>query len=326
MRANLLNRTIVAVGISAVALFGLSVPINGQPQRDQGRQEDQKDTKQQEAKNGKQQEEGKQEKGQNPQDQNQANQEHQAQQQQEKNQANQQHQAQQQRDQNRANQQGQAQARQPQGQPQPQVQVEQRLPQQQQQQLITQQQQRLAQYGTQLDRQQQLAQQRSIQLQQQRRTAQYGFQQQYIARLRAQLLSIQSSRNYNYGGDPYFYTPPSYRYSRGGRYYETNQYGVDLLRQAVDYGYEEGFEAGQADRQDHWAFSYQDSYAYQDGNYGYGGFYVDRDDYNYYFREGFRRGYDDGYYGRYQYGSYSNGRPTILGGALSVIITFDSIR
>ena len=35
------------------------------------------------------------------------------------------------------------------------------------------------------------------------------------------------------------------------------------------------------------------------------GFYVDRDDYNYYFREGFRRGYEDGYNGRYQYGTYS---------------------
>ena len=80
-----------------------------------------------------------------------------------------------------------------------------------------------------------------------------------------------------------------------------------MLRQAVNYGYEEGFAAGQADRQDRWAFNYQDSYAYQDGNYGYGGFYVERDDYNYYFREGFRRGYEDGYYGRYRYGVYATG-------------------
>jgi flagellar motor protein MotB len=218
-----------------------------------------------------------------------------------------------------------AQARQPQGQDQPR-QAQQRLPQQRQQQLISQQQQRLAQYRDQLDQQQRLAQQQSAQLQRQNRTAQYGFQQQHIARLRSQQLSIQNARNYNYGGDPYFYTPPSYRYSRGGRYYETNQYGVDLLRQAVNYGYEEGFAAGQADRQDRWAFSYQDSYAYQDGNYGYGGFYVERDDYSYYFREGFRRGYEDGYYGRYQYGSYSNGRGSILGGVLSVIINFESIR
>ena len=54
-------------------------------------------------------------------------------------------------------------------------------------------------------------------------------------------------------------------------------------------------------------------YAYQDANYGYNGYYVDQDDYNYYFREGFRRGYEDGYYSRYQYGSYSNGNYSMLG-------------
>ena len=30
---------------------------------------------------------------------------------------------------------------------------------------------------------------------------------------------------------------------------------------------------------------------YRDANYGYSGYYVDRSDYNHYFREGFRRGY-----------------------------------
>jgi hypothetical protein len=67
-----------------------------------------------------------------------------------------------------------------------------------------------------------------------------------------------------------------------------------LLRQAVNYGYQEGFRAGEADRQDRWRSNYRDSYAYQDANYGYNGYYVDRGDYNYYFREGFRRGYEDG--------------------------------
>ena len=139
-------------------------------------------------------------------------------------------------------------------------------------------------------------------------------------------MRIQSQGRYNYGRDPYFYTPPSYRYSRGGRYYETNQYGVDLLRQAVNYGYEEGCRAGMADRQDRWASNYQGSYAYQDANYGYSGFYVDRDDYNNYFREGFRRGYEDGYNGRYRYGRYSNGRGTILGAVLATILNFELIR
>ncbi|MEK6286204.1 MAG: hypothetical protein AABO57_10720 [Acidobacteriota bacterium] len=83
------------------------------------------------------------------------------------------------------------------------------------------------------------------QLQQQKRMARYRFQQQYLQRLRQEQLSLRNGRNYNYGRDPYFYTPPSFRYSRGGSYYETNQYGANLVRQAVNYGYEEGFRAGQ---------------------------------------------------------------------------------
>lgn len=177
-----------------------------------------------------------------------------------------------------------------------------------------------------MDQQQRMAPQRGAQLQQQKRTAQFNFQQQYIARMNEQQQRLRNSNNYNYGGDAFFYTPSSYRYSRGGRFYETNEYGANVLRQAVNYGYEEGYGAGVADRQDHWAFSYQDSYAYQDGNYGYGGFYVDRDDYNYYFREGFRRGYDDGYYGRFQYGVRTSGKYAVLGGVLSIILGLQSIR
>ena len=156
--------------------------------------------------------------------------------------------------------------------------------------------------------------------------AQYRFQQQYLERLHQQQIRIENERNYNYSRDPYFYTPPSYRYRRGGSYYETNQYGADLLRRAVNYGYEEGFRAGEADREDRWASNYRDSYAYQDANYGYNGYYVDRDDYNHYFREGFRRGYEDGYDSRHQYGSYSNGNYSILDQVLSAILNLESLR
>jgi flagellar biosynthesis/type III secretory pathway protein FliH len=45
---------------------------------------------------------------------------------------------------------------------------------------------------------------------------------------------------------------------RGGSYYETNEYGADLLRQAVNNGYQEGFRAGEADRQDRWHSDYRD--------------------------------------------------------------------
>ena len=93
-----------------------------------------------------------------------------------------------------------------------------------------------------------------------------------------------------------------------------------MLRQAINYGYEEGYRAGQADRADGWRASYQDSYAYQDATYGYNGYYVDVNEYQYYFREGFRRGYEDGYYSRSQYGRYSNGTYSILGAILGQIL------
>ena len=66
---------------------------------------------------------------------------------------------------------------------------------------------------------------------------------------------------HDYNNDPYFYTASNYRYLRGGRYYETNQYGANMLREAVNNGYQEGYYAGQADRQDRWRSDYQGSYA-----------------------------------------------------------------
>jgi hypothetical protein len=49
-------------------------------------------------------------------------------------------------------------------------------------------------------------------------------------------------------------------------------------------------------------------------------FYVAQTEYSYYFREGFRRGYEDGYNGRSQYGSYSNGNYSILSAILSQVL------
>lgn len=138
-------------------------------------------------------------------------------------------------------------------------------------------------------------------------------------------MEIQNHRH-DFNNDPYFYTGWNYRYYRGGRYYETNRYGANMLRQAVNYGYQEGFRAGLADRQDHWRYGYEDNYAYQDANYGYDGYYVSPEEYNYYFREGFRRGYDDGYYGRYQYGRYTNGKYSILGSILGSILDMQSLQ
>ncbi len=94
-----------------------------------------------------------------------------------------------------------------------------------------------------------------------------------------------------------------------------------MLREAVNRGYEEGFRAGQADREDGWGYGYNSSYGYQDATYGYNGYYVSLDDYRYFFREGFQRGYEDGYYSRSQYGRNDNGRWNILGTILQGILS-----
>jgi hypothetical protein len=132
--------------------------------------------------------------------------------------------------------------------------------------------------------------------------------------------------SYNYSSDPYFYTAPQYSYYRNGRSYQVNQYAADLLRESVQSGYSEGYRAGQADRMDGYRFDYRSSYAYQDANFGYTGFYVDQDEYNYYFRQGFQRGYEDGYYSRSQYGVRSNDGFSLLGTVLNAILAFQALR
>jgi hypothetical protein len=145
------------------------------------------------------------------------------------------------------------------------------------------------------------------------RMNQWRFQQQYWERLRQDQLRLQSFNYVDYG-------VPNYRYSRNGSYYDVNQYGANMLQQAINAGYQEGFLAGQADRQDGWQNDPESCDAYSDATYGYDSYYVDMAEYQYYFREGFRRGYEDGYYGRSQYGTYSDGKYAILGQVLNVIL------
>jgi hypothetical protein len=76
---------------------------------------------------------------------------------------------------------------------------------------------------------------------------------------------------------------------------------------------------------DGWRPDYRNSFAYQDGNYGYRGYYVDRQDYNYYFREGFQRGYEDGYYRQSRYGQYDNGNYSIFSAVLGTILSLTNL-
>ena len=166
--------------------------------------------------------------------------------------------------------------------------------------------------------------QRAQELQRQRRYASYRYQQRYLNQLRLQW-NNNDWRRYDYNRDPYFSVAPNYRYRYSGRYYEINDYGADLLRSAVNNGYEEGFLAGQADREDRWRGDYRESYAYEDASYGYRGLYVDQQQYSYYFRQGFDRGYADGYNARYEYGRRDNTGLKVLAGVLAGILVFEAL-
>src|SRR5688572_10708308 len=122
-----------------------------------------------------------------------------------------------------------------------------------------------------------------------------------------------------------------YRIYRNGAYYNTNGQGVELLRQAVNEGYRQGFEAGRNDRNSRRRGDWSTSNVYRTGTYGYQT-YVNRSQYQYYFRQGFQRGYQDGtnsqyevdYNGDYQYGSRQGGGLNILNTILGSILNIQS--
>ncbi len=193
-----------------------------------------------------------------------------------------------------------------------------------QQKRLKQQQQQYTQYRRYLDQQNRLAIQRENQVLKQNRKAQERFLRQYYSRLAQQQRQMLVARDYS--RDPYITSPYVYQYAVSGYPRYTNQYGADVLKQAVDYGYQQGYQAGQADRQDGWAGDYRSSYAYTDANYGYTGNYISQSDYNYYFRQGFQKGYSDGYNSRSQYGNSLTGSQSILGTVLSAILGLTNLR
>ena len=104
--------------------------------------------------------------------------------------------------------------------------------------------------------------------------------------------------------------------------YQTDERGVQILRDAVNRGYQQGFYAGQNGRRNG-GYGYNNSSAYRNGTYGYNS-YVNSSAYRYYFQQGFQRGYQDGYNSRYQYGYRSNNGLNILGSILSGILNISS--
>lgn len=162
-------------------------------------------------------------------------------------------------------------------------------------------------------------------LERERRLAQYRYQQEYWMRwLQAQ--SRWPRDSFGFYDDPFFYAPNVYRIRIEDRWYPTNSYGIELLRDAVRLGYREGWYAGRADRLDRWRFDYRRNYAWIDGSLGYPGYYVSFDIYRYYFRQGFERGYRDGYSGRYRYGYVNADGVDILPGVLGMVLTFSLVH
>lgn len=154
-------------------------------------------------------------------------------------------------------------------------------------------------------------------LRQQRRLQQYRYQQWYWQQQQARRQRWLAQRD--------VYAPVSYRYVRDGRTYAVNRFAADLLQQAIRDGYQMGARAGNADRMDGWRNDWRGNLAYLDASYGYDAGYVDRDEYAYYFRQGFRRGYEDAYGNDYRYGAYRGGRndggiATILASVLQGIL------
>ena len=122
-----------------------------------------------------------------------------------------------------------------------------------------------------------------------------------------------------------------YRVNRNGRWYNTDQRGAELLRNAVNEGYRQGFMAGRQNITNNRRGSWSTSNVYRTGNMGYQTS-VDRGQYQYYFQQGFQRGYQDGsnsrydndYNGQYEYGHYENGSVNILGTILNTILNIRS--
>jgi hypothetical protein len=122
-----------------------------------------------------------------------------------------------------------------------------------------------------------------------------------------------------------------YRVYRNGSYYNTDYRGAQLLQNAVNEGYRQGFQAGRADRNGNRRFGWSNSGVYRTGTYGYQS-HVARNQYQYYFQQGFQRGYQDGsnsrfdnsYNGQYDYGYYENGSVNILGTILNTILNVRS--
>ena len=169
-------------------------------------------------------------------------------------------------------------------------------------------------------------------IKEERRQAQWDRQRQIEwTRRNAQINADYNRRNRNYNTYGNVVTSNRYRVYRNGTYYNTDQRGADLLRQAVNEGYRQGFATGRNDRNNQRSVSWSNSTVYRNGTIGYQN-YVNRSQYQYYFQQGFQRGYqdgsnrqyEDGYNGNYQYGYNNNGTMSVIGAILEQVLNISA--
>jgi hypothetical protein len=145
------------------------------------------------------------------------------------------------------------------------------------------------------------------------------------AQRQAQLRYQEYQRRYNngYNNNGYYNNRVSgnryYRVYRNGSYYQTDYRGAELLRQAVNSGYQQGYNQGRNDARYGRGSNYYGNNVYRSGTFGYQS-YVSRDQYQYYFQQGFQRGYEDGFNNQYRYGYRSNNGLSVLGNILNGIL------
>ena len=182
-------------------------------------------------------------------------------------------------------------------------------------------------------RQQQKIARQQAKIEQQRARLQAQRQSEW-ARRNGQLVVTRSNNGTTYHTlqvDANVQPPGRYRVYRDGRWYNTDNRGADILRQAINEGYRQGFTAGRSDYRSNRRSNWSNSNLYRTGTYGYQNG-VERGQYQYYFRQGFQRGYQDGtnsrfqdgYNGDFEYGTYNNGTPSILGTILNQLLNIQS--
>jgi hypothetical protein len=96
-----------------------------------------------------------------------------------------------------------------------------------------------------------------------------------------------------------------YKVFQNGKMFITDSRGLEMLKQAVIRGYEEGFKSGLSDRKNRKKGGFNNSMMYRNASFGYQNS-VELKQYQFFFQKGFSEGYEDGFNTRRFRGWYQN--------------------